>query len=230
MNKAVSRGQALELVSRFSSQINWKELDGDQIQEKVVNLSPEEFGRRFTNFLKVGCPFIFDGQKLIITKKFDPTKFIGEGYTTWRGPIDGKGLSGEEEIDLRSLALTEIDPAKFIFETCIGKGGDAISGVEKLRRLKKEKPKLIRFAGNVFLSLWLDYQANKENSVLEWLYKNLGVTFMDFPGQIFRSPTGRHDVLYFYRHKDDGSWKQHCGWLDVRWIYDNPSVCYLEAA
>ncbi|MDO9231025.1 MAG: hypothetical protein Q7U36_00905 [bacterium] len=40
-------------------------------------------------------------------------------------------------------------------------------GEEKLRRLKEEKPEFIRFAGNVFLGLWLDYQANKENSILE---------------------------------------------------------------
>lgn len=42
---------------------------------------------------------------------FNPAKFIGAGWTIWRGPADGDGLSGEEDHDERSLAIMEIDPA-----------------------------------------------------------------------------------------------------------------------
>lgn len=55
MSKAVSRGQALQIAARVATQVKWDELDGDQIQEEIINLSPEEFGKKFTVFLNQGC-------------------------------------------------------------------------------------------------------------------------------------------------------------------------------
>lgn len=54
MVKAVSRGQALEVAARVATQTKWEELDGDDLQ-KLINLSPEEFCKRLTAFLKAGA-------------------------------------------------------------------------------------------------------------------------------------------------------------------------------
>ena len=223
MGKSVSGGQSLEVVARVATQVHWNELDGDRLQAGVISLSPEEFGKRFTAFLKNDCRFIFGDPKSIATKSFNPTEFLGKGWTTWKGSADGDGLSGEEDIDPRSLALTEVELANFLFKTCLKTDEESISGEEKLRRLKEENPGFIRFGGNVFLGLWEDYQANKENSILEWLHRNFGVTFMDFFGQVLRDPHGRRDVLFLYRC-DGGEWSWHCSWLDFRWGAGRPSA------
>lgn len=164
-----------------------------------------------------------DEKQIITPGIFDPAKFIGKGWTIWKGPADGDGLTGEEDIDPRSLVLTEVKLAKFVFETCLKSGENFITGEEKLRRQKEEKPGFIRFGGSVFYSLWLDYQDNKEKSVLEWLHRNFGVTFMDFMGQIFRNPFGGCSVLCLNRY-DAGEWRWECHWLDYQWDADNPSV------
>lgn len=54
MSKAVSRGQALEISARVATQVNWDELDGEHQQAEIINLTPAEFGSRFTAFLKNG--------------------------------------------------------------------------------------------------------------------------------------------------------------------------------
>lgn len=166
--------------------------------------------------------FIFGDPKSILTnltKPFNSAEFIGKDWATWKGPIDGDGLSGDEDIDPRSMTLTEVELA---FETCLLEGEKSITGEEKLRRLK-EKPGFIRFGGTVFYALWLDYQANKENSVLEWIYRNFKISFMDFMGQVLRSPRGRRSVLSLYR-LDGGGWRWHYSWLGLQWDADYPSV------
>ena len=222
--KTVSRGQALQVASRVGTQVNWDEIDGDRLQENVIDLSPEEFGKRFTAFLKNGGRLIIGdlNPKSILTKPFNPAEFLGNGWTTWKGPADGDGLAGEEDIDSRSLALSEIEIAKFVFETCLKAGEKSIKGEEKLRRLK-EKPDFIRFGGNVFFGLWLDYQANKENSILEWFYRNLKISFMDFPGQVLRDPDGDRLALDLYR-SDGGEWHWLYYWLGRDWHADHPSA------
>ncbi len=52
MSGTVSRGQALQVSARVATQINWDELDGDALQAEVIQLPPEEFGSKFTDFLK----------------------------------------------------------------------------------------------------------------------------------------------------------------------------------
>ncbi|MCX6713049.1 MAG: hypothetical protein NTY66_02475, partial [Candidatus Vogelbacteria bacterium] len=64
--------------------------------------------------------------------------------------------------------------------------------------------------------LWLDYQANKENSVLGWLYRTRKITYLDFFGLVLRDPDGRRCVLCLYRH-GDGSWLWNYYWLDGDW-------------
>lgn len=220
--KKVSRGQVLELVARFATQIDWGRLYGDRVQKEIIELTPEEFGKRFTAFLNNGCRVIVGQPKSLLTQPFNPAEFIGKDWKTWKGPIDGDGLSGDEDIDPRSMILTEVELAKFIFEACILAGEKSITGEEKLRRLK-EKTEFISFGGSVFYALWLDYQNNKENSILEWFYRNFGVTFMDFMGQVLRNPRGHRHVLYLDR-RGTGKWDWRCPWLDSQWLAGHPSA------
>jgi hypothetical protein len=212
--------QSHQVMAVLATNANWEEIDFtiSGLQDAVIR-DPQEAGRRFTKFLKQGC---WLGMKSISTKPFKPAEFLGEGWTVWKGPANGDGLSGEEDIDSRSLALSQIEIDKFLFEACLLEGESHITGEEKLRRLKA-KPNFIRFGGNVFLGLWEDYQANKENSVLEWLYKNRGIKYLDFPGLILRSPDGDRDVLYLGR-RDDGRWDWICRWLGGGWSADDLST------
>jgi len=161
--------------------------------------------------------------KLIVAKSFDHAKFLGEGWTIWKGPVDGDGLAGEEDMDKRSISLTEIELNSFSFETCLEKREKLVKGEEKLRRLKEEKPNFIRFGGNVFLGLWLDYQANKENSMLELLYRTRKIRYLDFLGLVLRDPSGDRSVLYLSRN-DDGKWHWLYDWLGNDWFTGNLSA------
>ena len=89
-SKAVSRGQALEVTSRVGTQTKWGELGGDILQKEVIGLSPEEFGRRFTAFLKNGAklclglmidhdapPFIPEGLLLHVQENLHPKRAKG---------------------------------------------------------------------------------------------------------------------------------------------------------
>jgi hypothetical protein len=186
--------------------------------------NPEMLRRHLQNAIE--GKFITGDPKSILIKPFDLAEFIGNDWSTWKGPADGDGLSGEKDIDSRSLSLTEVKFTDFLFETCLNEGESSISGEEKLRRLK-EKTEFIRFGGNVFLGLWEDYQVNKKNSVLEWLYHNYKITYMDFMGQILRVPLGYRNVLYLYR-SDSGEWHWHCHWLGDRWDAGNLSVGFAS--
>lgn len=214
MVKAVSRDQALEVSGRFATQIDWTKLDGQKLQDEVIGLSPEEFGRRFTAFLNAGARFSFGGLK-VATAPFDPQKFINNEWKFWRGPKDGNGLEGEEERDKVSMTLSEVDFEKADFLTCLEQGESSVRGEEKLARLHKLNRTL--YGANVFAGLWADYQQNKAQSVLEKLYQQKGITYIDFSGDILRNPDGRRCVLCFCRH-DDGSWRWHYFyWLDDDW-------------
>ncbi len=153
--------------------------------------------------------FSFGDSKLILTKPFSPIEFIGKGWEII-------------EEDPRSLALKEIEVDKFIFETCLREGEIRITGEEKLFRLK-EKSDFIPLGSNAFIGLWENYKANKEKSILEWLFLNKGIKFMDFPGTILRSPDGYRNVLYLYRN-DGGSWNWNFSWLYDVWHASDPSV------
>ena len=213
--KTVSRGLALEVSARVATQIDWDSLDGAKLHEEVASLSPEEFGRRFTAFLKAGARFSLGGLK-VATAPFDLQKFINKDWTFWKGPKDGDGLKGEEERDKASLALTEVDFEKADLLTCLEKGESSITGEEKLIRLRKLNRPL--YGANVFMGLWQDYQQNKAQSVLEKLYQQKGITYIDFFGGILRDPFGYRLVLCLCRF-DAGSWDWNCNWLGNAW-YD----------
>jgi hypothetical protein len=162
--------------------------------------------------------------KSFLTKSFDPVQFfgLGNGWSIWKGPADGDGKSGEEDIDPRSLAIAEVNVSEMIFETGLKDGETSIKGEEKLRRLKDDTG-FIRFGGNVFMGLWLDYEANKENSVLEFLYQTKKIGYLDFFGTILRNSSGYRYVLYLYR-SDGGEWDWDYYWLDDGWDARNLSA------
>ena len=221
MKNKISAGQSRSIIASLLTDTPWESIDADV--QAFIELPAEQRGKMFAAFIANKFHLNVGDPKTLLTKQFDPTSFIGKGWTTWKGPIDGDGLAGEEDVDTRSLALTEIELANFIFETCFKKGETSIFGEEKLRRLKEERPEFVRFAGNVFLGLWLDYEANKENSILEWFHRNFGITFMDFPGQILRYTNG-HRIIFYLNRLDDGKWSWSYNWLDSRWRVDDPSV------
>lgn len=109
MSKAVSRGQALQVPARVATQVNWDELDGDCLQTQVIDLSPEEFGKRFTAFLKNGArvqvigdhiidcdavPFIPDGLSIEYHKKCGQLLWNPANFKLWIHPEQEKGVVG----------------------------------------------------------------------------------------------------------------------------------------
>lgn len=150
----------------------------------------------------------------LATTPFNITEFIGEGWKVWRGPASGNGLEGEADVDLRGEELKEIEWLKVLFETCLNTGEGSIKGEEKLCLLKQIPN--IRLGGNVFLSLWKDYQENGKDSVLERLYRIEQIRYVDFMGLILRSPNGSRYVLYLCR-RADGTWFWDCRWLGRDW-------------
>jgi len=224
MVKATTRGQALEVVGRVGTQVDWDKIDSAKLQEKVINLSPEEFGRRFTDFLLNDAQMIINQPGILSINRtipFDPIAFLGEGWLIWKGPADGNGLTGEEEQDKRSLALTSLDLAKVRFEDCLKKGETSIKGEEKLRRLIKKGD--IRLDAQVFWALWQNQHLIPES----WKEKINGNTrYIFFEGTTLRRPNGYRFVLYLYWR--GGAWHWFVYWLGRDWHANDPSAVLAE--
>lgn len=220
MKKTISAGQVRGLIASFAVDVPWDKIEVDV--QPFIELTPEQRGRMFAAFLRNGCRLVVGEPKTIKAMPFDLEKFLGKDCSIWKGSADGDGLSGEEDICHQSMAITEVELSKFVFRHCLKEGETSITGEEKIRRLNGMS-NFIGFGPNIFLGLWEDYQVNKENSALEWLYRNFGVTFMDFPGVILRLPDGYRYVLYLYRNSD-GEWRWDCFWLDLQWYAGPPSV------
>lgn len=153
------------------------------------------------------------------TSTFNPSSFLGEQWSLWRGPRNGNGADGEIDQSERSLQLEKIDWSKVQFVHCLQNDEQILSGETKIQRLKESGD--IYLGGNAFLSLWLNYQEAKNHSVLEWLNHAQGITCIDFMGSVLRNKDGHRYVLYLYR--DDTDWKWSCwGSLhDLKWERHN---------
>ncbi len=168
-------------------------------------------------FLRKENPWPISSIVIDRTTPFNPAKFLGEGWSIWRGPANGDGLSGDEEQDERSLALTEVDLSKVRFETCLRDGEPRINGEEKLKRLREAGH--IRLDAKVFQSLW----EHKDKIPESWKEKINGNTrFIFFDGTILRSPYGGRLVLYFYWLGGEWSWSFY--WLVDVWCGGSPSA------
>jgi len=222
MSQAISGGQARSLIGSFTVDTPWDEIVVDI--QPFIEMPPLERGKRFATFIRNGCRVIIgDIKSLVIdrSKPFNPTEFIGSGITIWRGPVDGKGLEGEEEQDSRSLTLTTIFLADFRFEHMLKGKETSITGEEKLRRHLDVNH--IRPDAKIAQTLYEE----PGQVTLEFLHKNFGISWMEFPGTTLRRSGGYRYFLYLDRG-GVGRWGWRYSWLDNDRIASNPSVVFAS--
>ena len=184
---------------------NCHAISDDPFHDKIIEFVPEEFeefGERFRAFSE---------------NDFDLGKH--------RISFFGVSCQISEE-DNRSSLISQVGLFSLRFEICLKEGETIISGEEKLRRLKEEKPELIRLGEGAFLFFLLDYRTNKEDSILEWFWKNYQISRLDFFGTVL-DQKGDRRVLCLYR-SDDGRWHWDSCWLDDDWSADDLSVVLVK--
>ncbi len=169
--------------------------------------NPAEAGKEFTLFLQNRARvFIGKIEMMAIdrSKPFDPVEFpsLGKGWSIWKGPADGDGLTGEEEQDPRSLALTELNLTTLQLETTLKGDETSIVGEDKLKRLKATES-LIRLDAGIFLTFW-----NNKHLIPERFKKKTGgnTTYIFCDGTVLRSPHGDRYVLCFCWFGDAWRW------------------------
>ena len=217
----ITTDQSHAIVGILTANTNWDEIDFDQsqLQDQIIR-NQVEAGKQFTAFLKNGGRvFVGESRTLKIdrSKPFNPAKFIGKGWSIWRGPVDGDGLRGKPEQDAQSLALTELDLSHVFLEVHLKEGETYTSGEERLRRLKAAQR--IRLDAAVFQTLW----ENRE--VLQERFKqktNGDTTFIFCDGTTLRSPFGYRYTLYLYFF--GGKWRWSYRWLDYGRSARSPSA------
>lgn len=151
------------------------------------------------------------------SKPFNPAEFVGAGWTIWRGPASGDGLSGDEEQDARSLALTELDLNSIILKSTLKSGENVVNGEEKLKRLKASGD--IRLDAGAFKTLW----DNRELLPSRFKEKTNGnTTFIYCDGTVLRSPRGGRCILCFCFL--GGAWDWRYDWLGLGWSVFSPSA------
>jgi hypothetical protein len=187
---------------------------GDWTNAEIKKLSEGDVLAQVRKVVRGEAEITIIKRILKLVQAFDPASFINKDWAIWKGLIDGGGETGEEDRDVREDSLTQIDLADLLCETCLVGEETSITGGEKLRRLKKSNK--IRLGGKAFLAFWADYQKNRENSMLEHLYKVYGVSYLDFFGLVLRSPGGLRYVLYLSRDAG-GQWGWRYRWLGIDW-------------
>ena len=163
--------------------------------------------------------------KLLVdrSKPFDPTTFIAQDWTIWKGPSDGTGIEGEKWQDGCSLDITEIDPraiGKNNFKTGLEGEETVITGYVKHARLSG---KTIQADAKIAQALYEE----EGQKTLRFLYDTLGVTWMEFLGTILRSPDGHCSALYLCR-RGDGKWVWHCLFLDDARSASDPALGFAS--
>lgn len=194
--KTATHNQIKDIVIRLLN-LPLGGVDGAAIQRGTEGYSIENINRRIIAFLNNGLdPTIEIPEPLIIdrSKPFDVRKFMGrEDVTIWRGPMNGNGLKGEEEQDSRSLSLTKMDFTKVLFMSCLKEDEKTISGFEKFSRLLNTKH--IRLDAKACEALFEE----KDHATLQWAYRVLGITELQFPGTVVRASDGSAFCLDLWR-------------------------------
>ena len=181
--------------------------------EKLSGNDGEDWLRGLNKFLRKEA---WVSLRIDRTTPFDPVHFIGKGWSIWRGQVDGDGLTGDEDQDERSLALTEVDLSKIRIETCLHNRETRVGGEEKFLRLKAAH--YIRLDAKVFQTLW-----ERKEIPEPWKEEVDGNTrLIFFDGTILRSPSGDRRVLCL--DWSDGGWRWSCGWLGLGWYAAGPSA------
>lgn len=209
MSKTIGVKQGIQGLLTLGTKANWDEIDGDDYQ-KMMEDKDGQLGQQFTLFLKNGGKVIIGEPRIMKidrSKPFDPAKFLGTGWTIWKGPANGDGLTGEEDQDSRSLAITELDLTKIQFRDMLKSGESYVNGEEKQKRLAKAG--YIRLDAKIMLTFW-ENQALIPAILKEPIGGNTRYTYFD--GTVLRCPCGVRCVLSLY-------------WLGGRWDW---RYCYLR--
>lgn len=215
-------GQMVDILAILSKTLFNREVDWSSVPcetaQSIITGDRNSFANQFVQFLANCGRVILGDLMLACAKTFDP-KFIGKGWTIWKGPADGNGLEGEEERDKRADELSVIDWEEVLMETHLQENETSVHGEEKLKRAKASGN--IQLGDKAFISLWEDYKANGNNSALEKL-RLKGVKIIYFFGTVLRSPDGSRCVLFLYL---DGSvWDWVFLWLGNQWGAGVPSA------
>lgn len=150
------------------------------------------------------------------TKPFDPEKFIGKGWSIWKGLADGDGLLGLTDEDEHSLALTEVDLRKVFLESFLKRGENVISGEENLVRAKAAGH--IRLDAKVFQTIW------ESKHLIPKSWRKKGYVFFD--GTVLRNPVGHRYVLYL--DLSGGQWHWTSVWQGYSREIDRPSAALVS--
>jgi len=124
--------------------------------------------------------------------------------------------------DHRSASLNEVDFSEIELVTCVDKDELRITGEEKLNRLKKDNFR-IRYGASVFMGLLQDLKEKNGDSVLENLYKQNSIDYLDFFGDIVCCSDDYCGVLFFYKGYSM-SWDWSCRWILGNWSDKNLSA------
>lgn len=185
----------------------------------IEKMGKPDFARELAKFARREACWVVNVLKVVINRseQFNPSQFIDAGWAIWKGPVDGDGLTGEEEQDARSLDLTEVDLSQVSLKNMLRPGESYITGTEKLRRLVEAG--LIRLDAGIFWHLWRNQHLIPES----WKELVNGNTqFIYFEGTILRRPGGDRCVLCLYWN--DGKWR----W-GVRKLYEELYVNSISA-
>lgn len=133
-----------------------------------------------------------------------PVNFVellgDEGWSIWKGPVDGDGLAGEEQQDPCALSLTEIDLSNINFFPTLRHGEGILSGKENLRRLKA--------AGCILPDAKVCETLLKNEHLIPTSWNEKEIYFF---GTILRSPGGDRCVLCIRR--DGEKWECSFYWF-----------------
>ncbi|MDD2731652.1 MAG: hypothetical protein PHI53_00440 [Candidatus Pacebacteria bacterium] len=129
----------------------------------------------------------------IKTRPFDPDKFL---WISWR--------IVPEEQDQKSASLQEVDFSKVDFAGRLKEKENLISCRLMLNLLRKSNR--ILYGASVFMGLWMDYELTKEDSVLEFIYREKGIESFCFLGDVIEDPSGEQRILSLRRNKINGEW------------------------
>lgn len=156
----------------------------------------------------------------------DPTLFLGEYSSIWRGSPGGDGLIGDEDRDIREDHFRVLDFGQLVLEDVFLAKEGSIHGEENLRRLKARGSILL--GAKSFSTLWKDYKKKGSESILEMLRKKKGIVRMYFFGTRFRCPPGSRRILYLYVQQD--TWHYSDDNLGNMWRASRPSASLVVAS
>ncbi len=215
----ITLDQSHQIVAALVTNTDWDAIDFDALDlQNAVVRDARTAGAHFTAFLQAGARMQVAVVQSPAKKRsrriprFDPA-FIGKGWTFWRGPAEGDGLSGEQEKE-RSVGRRP-NLTKLKLETCLRQGETYTTGEERRRRLSTVGG--IRGGADQFRWFW----EHQDRIPAEW--EEFVVYFDD---TVLRSPRGDRFSLYLYR--DGGQWDWGADWLGYDRDAGDPSLLLAE--